>query len=244
MSGKLARIEAQEREMLAKMGISYTEPIEQVVQNEWTKVKSKKRSKKDGNPVENASVLNEPIDETLQQADYHSKSHKKAKKQRKLDAELAQVFESVSVTAVSENLQVIPDENTPEIRKKKSKKNKIEKTIVDSSTNDQPAKVKTSKRKRLASETQVNGTDNTTTIDLTLADNDGIGRKKSKKRRHDADPSSHQSADAVDQYRKSEAVDIETSNREEDRKAAKAQRKKDRQVRRLAKEMDREMNIL
>lgn len=256
MSGKLARIEAQEREMLAKMGLTYTQPIERIVQNEWTEVKSKKRPRNYTNSVEDNVILSDSVEVTLQQSDYHSKSKKKAKKQRRLDEELAKSFatvstsletvkekdincQSIEITACSDVL-----ESTSKSHKKKSKKgSKMSKHIPDAISDntlnlEELSSIrKTSKRKRLASEAQVVSI--SATIDLTV---DKKKSKKAKKNRMLADDVVF--ASNVDQFKKSEPIEIDSSDREGERKAAKMQRKKDRQVRRLAKEMDREMNIL
>lgn len=238
MSGKLARIEAQEREMLAKMGVKYTQPIEQVVQDEWTQVKSKKRSKKDKTNEEDLPNTTNIVEDSLSQVDYQAKSKKKAKKQRKLDSELSEIFESALST---ETKSLVDDSCIPNIdelnvesksHKKKSKKDKKSKHITDSmvdTTLPEATTTKTSKRKRLVSEAQ---TDCPTIV----------GKKKSKKHRKDEEP---EVLSGVDQFMKSEPIVTATdSDREADRKTAKAQRKKERQIRRLAKEMDREMQIL
>lgn len=241
MSGKLARIEAQEREMLAKMGLTYTQPIERVVQSEWTEVKSKKRSKKERECDQ--TNLSDPVEEVLHLADYHSKSKKKAKKLRKLDNELAQAFgdslstlqeAEIATTVVQEDKS---DQRTDEVctaSKAHKKKSKKDKQSINNSDNIIPSPLqeevsssskKSSKRKRLVSEAQDNTTE--TITDVTDV------RKKSKKHKLAVDLDAPATAD---DFKKCAPPAI-------DHKAAKIQRKKDRQLRRLAKEMDREMLI-
>lgn len=242
MSGKLARIEAQEREMLTKMGLTYTQPIERVVQSEWTEIQSKKRSKKDKPAFETQASVLEAVEDSLREQDYRPKSMKKAKKHRKLDGELAQVFETALTTIENETpitlitnnslpytipLAEVALETVPNKHKKKSKKDKKSSLITDFVVPEEVTSGKTSKRKRLESQAD------------TVSETEVVtkSKKKSKKLKSEAPEN------VVDQFLKSEPIEVACSEREAKRKADKLQRKKDRQVRRLAKEMDQDMHI-
>lgn len=264
MSGKLARIEAQEREMMAKMGLPYSAPPQQLAQEEWTKVKSKKRSKKIHTEATSAEELKpdttaDSIEDALYQTEYQAKSKKKEKKQRKLDEELSKALAAVSTTEngsadqvmdlnndSSQNCRssdVLPTHETSAdslmpAKPKKKKKSKA------SSLSDPEAKIsliptKTPKRKRRQSEAQM-GLEETEIIAI---EDDSRRKKSSKKRKHNMEPETPFEVDHFKKAISSGQLPV-VDEIQENRKLVKAQRKKNRQIRRLAKEMDRDMHIL
>ncbi|XP_055843503.1 G patch domain-containing protein 4 [Episyrphus balteatus] len=131
LSGKLARIEQQEKEMLLKM---QTNPIEEIPDS-WTVVKSKKKkNKKKSEEEEKASVPEEDskLNSLLFTTEYCIKSKKKRKEQKKTEEKLSNSLVSVSLEkenddetllALSENSKAIKKLKKEKKLKKKNKKN-------------------------------------------------------------------------------------------------------------------------
>ncbi|XP_055911966.1 G patch domain-containing protein 4 [Eupeodes corollae] len=134
LSGKLARIEQQEKEMLLKMQTNNT--TEEKTPESWTVVKSKKKNKRKSEEEKEPPATEEvdeesKLNDTLFITEYCIKSKKKRKEQKQTEEELSNSLGSFNLekeSAEEQESTIALVENEDIVKKhkkeKKSKKNK------------------------------------------------------------------------------------------------------------------------
>lgn len=172
MSGKLSRIEAQERELLAKMNHTAaietkTKPIVNDIKNtnipdiqfsnyicfqttddaDWTKVTKRKHSRKNKIP-EAESVHVDSVSVELFTNEYHTTSKKKQKKNRRTDAELSDALAAISTANQQDTDEATAGDHTDSLPKTKTIKSKRPKVETQASVVADGAKVKKSHKRK------------------------------------------------------------------------------------------------